>query len=50
MPLGHLRRVVVLEAAVPLVLVALVSAAAGFAAADLILRASPNGVGGARRP
>ena len=45
MPLGHLRRVVVLEAAVPLVLVAFVSAAAGFAAADLILRASPNGFG-----
>ena len=45
MPLAHLRRVVVLEAAVPLVLVALVSAAAGFAAADLILRATPNGFG-----
>ena len=43
MPLAHLRRVVVLEAAVPLVLVALVSAAAGFLAADLILRATPNG-------
>ena len=45
MPLAHLRRVVVLEAAVPLVLVALVSAAAGFLAADLILRATPNGYG-----
>jgi FtsX-like permease family len=45
MPLAHLRRVVVLEAAVPLVLVALVSAAAGFIAADLILRATPNGFG-----
>ncbi len=43
MPLSHLRRVIVLEAAVPLVLVALVSAAAGFIAADLILRATPNG-------
>lgn len=45
MPLSHLRRVVVLEAAVPLVLVALVSAAAGFVAAELILRATPNGFG-----
>jgi hypothetical protein len=45
MPLANLRRVVVLEAAVPLVLVALVSAAAGFAAADFILRATPNGFG-----
>lgn len=43
MPLAHLRRVVVLEAAVPLVLVALVSAAAGLVAADLILLATPNG-------
>jgi len=40
MPLAHLRRVVVLEAAVPLVLAALVSAAAGLLAADSILRAS----------
>jgi hypothetical protein len=45
MPLAHLQRVVVLEAAVPLVLVALVSAAAGFVAADFILRATPNGFG-----
>jgi hypothetical protein len=40
MPLAHLRRVVVLEAAVPLVLAALVSAAAGLLAADAILRAT----------
>lgn len=45
MPLAHLRRVVVLEAAVPLLLVAVVSAAAGLLAADLILRATPNGFG-----
>ncbi len=45
MPLAHLRRVVLLEAAVPLLLVAAVSAAAGLLAADLILRATPNGFG-----
>jgi hypothetical protein len=45
MPLSHLRRVVVLEAAVPLALAVLVSAGAGLLAADLILRASPNGFG-----
>ncbi len=43
MPLAHLRRVVVLEAAVPLVLVALLSAAVGLVAADLILRAMHDG-------
>jgi hypothetical protein len=43
MPLSHLRRVVLLEAAVPLLLVAVISAAAGLLAADLILRATPNG-------
>jgi hypothetical protein len=37
MPLSHLRRVVMLEAAVPLVVVAVISAAAGLLAADLIL-------------
>jgi hypothetical protein len=42
MPLSHLRRVVLLEAGVPLLLVAVVSAAAGLLAADLILRATPN--------
>ncbi len=45
MPLARLRRVVVLEAAVPLVLVALLSAAVGFVAADLILRAESAGFG-----
>jgi cell division protein FtsX len=45
MPLSHLRRVVVLEAAVPLVLAAFISGAAGLFAADLILRATPNGFG-----
>lgn len=45
MPLAHLRRVVVFEAAVPLVMVAFVSAAAGLLAADLILRATPRGSG-----
>ncbi len=38
MPFAHLRRVVVLEAAVPLVSAALASAGTGFLAADLILR------------
>ena len=43
LPLAHLRRVVVLEAAVPLVLLAVYSAAAGLLAAYLILRVTPNG-------
>jgi hypothetical protein len=38
MPLSHLRGVVMLEAVVPLVLVAIVSAVAGLLAAHLILR------------
>jgi hypothetical protein len=40
MPLAHLRRVVLLEAAVPLTLVAVLSIAAGLLASDLILRAA----------
>jgi predicted lysophospholipase L1 biosynthesis ABC-type transport system permease subunit len=38
-PLGVLRRVVTLESALPLLIVALVSIGAGFAGADLFLRA-----------
>jgi predicted lysophospholipase L1 biosynthesis ABC-type transport system permease subunit len=38
-PLGVLRRVVALESAVPLLLVAVVAIAAGLASADLFLRA-----------
>jgi len=46
MPLAHLRYVVVLEAAVPLVLATIAAAGTGFLAADLILRTTGNyGVG-----
>ncbi len=45
MPIGHLRRVVVLEAAVPLVVAALVAAGAGFLAADFILLATAHSYG-----
>ena len=46
MPLAHLRQVVVLEAAVPLVLATFAAAGIGFLAADLILRTTGNyGVG-----
>jgi ABC-type antimicrobial peptide transport system permease subunit len=44
MPLAHLRRVVLLEAALPLVLVAIVSIAAGLLASDLILNAAVDEV------
>lgn len=42
MPLAHLRQVVVLEAAVPLVLATFAAAGIGFLAADLILRTTGN--------
>lgn len=45
MPLSHLRRIVMLEAIVPLVVVAVVSAAAGLLAAHLILSSFEGDVG-----
>jgi hypothetical protein len=45
MPIGHLRRIVVLEAAVPLVVAALVAAGAGFLAADFILYSTSHDYG-----
>lgn len=45
MPLSHLRRIVLLEALVPLALATLVSIAAGLFASDFILRAAPTAVG-----
>jgi predicted lysophospholipase L1 biosynthesis ABC-type transport system permease subunit len=42
MPLGHLRRVVLIEAAVPLLLGTVLSAVVGIFAAGLILRAIPT--------
>ena len=45
MPLSHLRRVVMLEAVVPLVLVAIISAAAGLLAAHLILGSFDGQIG-----
>jgi hypothetical protein len=45
MPIGHLRRVVVLEAAVPLVVAALVAAGACFLAADFILYTTSHDYG-----
>ena len=44
MPLAHLRKVVLLEAALPLLLVSIVSIAAGLLASDLILRAAMSEV------